>query len=122
MVKFGPAADRSAKPATVFFTFWSIWSQFAKKKFWENYCKSTPNGPKREKTVANFANRSAAGPSGGPNLTIFAGRQYQIKVPYRVSLNSIQKYGLGPQRRICCNLFITHTGTTNMVFCGGGGG
>ena len=75
-----------------------------------------------KKTVAGFADRSTAGPSGGPNLTIFAGRQYQIKVPYRVSLNSIQKYGLGPQRRICCNLFITHTGTTNMVFCGGGGG
>ena len=72
-------------------------------KWMKIFCKSTPNGPKREKTVANFANRSAAGPSGGPNLTIFAGRQYQIKVPYRVSLNSIQKYGLGPQRRICCN-------------------
>ena len=79
---------------------------FWKKIFPEKkICKSTPNGSKREKNDRRFCRLVGrrAGPSGGPNLTIFPGRACQIKVPYKVSLNSIQKYGLDSQRRICCN-------------------
>ena len=41
MVKFGPPDGPSGKtgnfPATVFFTFWTIWSRFGKKKFQQKF-------------------------------------------------------------------------------------
>ena len=41
MVKFGPPDRPSGKtgdfPATVFFTFWTIWSRFGKKKFQQKF-------------------------------------------------------------------------------------
>ena len=42
------------------------------------------NVKKHEKKIAGKIAGFPAGPSGGPNLTIFEGRQYQIKVPYLI--------------------------------------